>query len=300
MIFHCFIVVCIDLPLSGPFVQAFHSLDIPLILHFPSFSYLPTTFDWTAFYFPNTSVRFLPSLHHLFYNPYLFFSNFSSFSLPLYLYSNATTSAFQCPPPMFCSVLQTSFYCANLHKTAFSYCNSLLYFLQPLFSLFIKFIKFLIFNWSCFIQCCNYAHTYTFSIFIAMSKFILAPNPLFSFIFELWKKLTLNKTENTKLIDAYTCAVQHCLWGPGKVLVGCHSNPDHQQNARCLKTYCWRHWVSSPSLHGPSHSTVFPWCLLVSERADKQGTEGIFNLLNFTFHEKGIILSILQSKKCFW
>jgi len=27
----------IDLPLSGPFVQAFHSLDIPLILHFPLF-----------------------------------------------------------------------------------------------------------------------------------------------------------------------------------------------------------------------------------------------------------------------
>lgn len=25
------------LPLSGPFVQAFHSLDIPLILHFPLF-----------------------------------------------------------------------------------------------------------------------------------------------------------------------------------------------------------------------------------------------------------------------
>ncbi len=86
-----------------------------------------------------------------------------------------------------------------------------------------------------------------------------------------------------------TCAVQHCLWGPGKVLAGCHSNPDHQQNARCLKTYCWRHWVSGPSLHGLSHSTLFPWCLLVSERAHRQETEGIFYLLNFAFHEKGII-----------
>lgn len=145
--FHC----CPYLPLSGPFVQAFHSLDIPLILHFPFF--VPQLIEQLS-NFPKY-LHQIPSISSSSsHNPYFFFS-LTSFPFLIYLYSNATTCFY------FYFFLQCRTTVLICRRQLCVFIPSLLF--EVLSSSIVSSINYiLIFYLSCFILCCNYAHTCTF------------------------------------------------------------------------------------------------------------------------------------------
>lgn len=129
------------------------------------------------------------------------------------------------------------------------------------------------------------SHTVLSVFIITVSNLTSNPSLCFYLIiiqmWNIWLESFQPQQKHSKRINACTCA----FGALGKILAGCHGNPDHQQNARCLKTHCWRHWVSCPSLHAPpSHDAS------LSRR--EQISRPLREFWNFPPREKRIIPSI--------